>query len=253
MRVRIYPYKVGSVSARALAQALGGLCVRPDGAYRPRREDKVINWGNSVIPNWWPWTPLAQGVLNEPQKVRLASNKLLTLQKLEEAGVAHVPFTTDSVEARTWPVAYCREKLTGHSGEGIVIFDHSLGEIPPHAPLYTKAIDNNGEYRVHVFNGEVIDYRKKSRQREDAPTEAEKLVRNLASGWVYREGHLKRLDRVEQLAKDAIEALGLDFGAVDIIMDGAGEVYVLEVNTACGMEPRTLAKYVEAIKSKFNI
>jgi len=37
----------------------------------------------------------------------------------------------------------------------------------PTAPLYTKAITNNGEYRVHVFDGEVILYQKKSRRVDE--------------------------------------------------------------------------------------
>lgn len=110
----------------------------------------------------------------------------------------------------------------------------------PEAPLYTRAIANAGEYRVHVFNGRVILYQKKSRRVDDdgnvvTAEGAEADVRNLESNWVYRTGNLRRLERVELLAIDAVRALGLDFGAVDIIMDGEGAVYVLEVNTAPGL------------------
>jgi hypothetical protein len=110
----------------------------------------------------------------------------------------------------------------------------------PEAPLYTRGISNKGEYRVHVVDGEVILYQKKSRRVDDngeviTAEGAEADVRNLASNWVYRTGNLKRLDRVEELAVEAIEALGLDFGAVDIIMDENGDVFVLEVNTAPGI------------------
>ncbi len=259
MRFRVYPYKLGSQSAHQLAQAFGGLCVRPDGRYRYREGDLVVNWGASKQPAWATQNMV---MLNKTEAVRIASNKLLTLQKLAELGVPHVPFTTEGQVASAWcrdgETIYARNKLTGHSGEGIVVFTDD--DIRPNiragiigAPLYTKAINNHGEYRVHVFSGEVIDYRKKSRQREDAPTDEQKLVRNLASGWVYRGGHLKRLERIEKLAVDAVSALGLDFGAVDIIKDEDGNVHVLEVNTAMGLEDRTLQNYVGAIKSKFNL
>lgn len=110
----------------------------------------------------------------------------------------------------------------------------------PEAPLYTRGIPNAGEYRVHVVNGEVILYQKKSRRVDEdgnviTPEGEEADVRNLASNWVYRTGNLRRLDRVEQLAINAIDALDLDFGAVDIIKDENGDVFVLEINTAPGL------------------
>mgnify|MGYP001568081921 CR=1 FL=1 len=134
--------------------------------------------------------------------------------------------------------------------------DREIGELSsgqimelPHAPLYTRKVDNHGEYRVHVFKGEVIDYRKKSRRVDDEPTEDQRSIRTLGNGWIYRATELNRIERVETLAIDAIEALGLDFGAVDIIKDAAGEVYVLEVNTAVGSDDLTLSNYLNAIEN----
>jgi len=120
----------------------------------------------------------------------------------------------------------------------------------PIAPLYTAGVSNKGEYRVHVFDGEVILYQKKSRRvgedGEVVTAEGEEAdVRNLASNWIYRTGNLNRLERIEDLAIDAILALGLDFGAVDIIMDNEGDVFVLEVNSAPGLgNTDTLDAYV---------
>lgn len=127
----------------------------------------------------------------------------------------------------------------------------------PSAPLYTKKVENAGEYRVHVFDGEVILYQKKSRTVDEGgevnePTNEDSLVRNLASGWVYRTGNLRRLERVEELALDAISALGLDFGAVDIIKDTNGDVFVLEVNSAPGISnTETREAYINAFNSLF--
>jgi D-alanine-D-alanine ligase-like ATP-grasp enzyme len=46
-------------------------------------------------------------------------------------------------------------------------------------------------------------------------------------------------------AQKAVNALGLDFGAVDIIYNGhEDKYYVLEVNTAPGMEGETMFSYV---------
>ena len=38
------------------------------------------------------------------------------------------------------------------------------------------------------------------------------------------------------------------FGAVDMIVTKSGKWYVLEANTACGLENTTLEKYVEQFK-----
>ncbi len=126
----------------------------------------------------------------------------------------------------------------------------------PDAPLYTKAVRNNGEYRVHVMNGEVILYQKKSRRVDEETGDvitadgADADVRNLASNWIYRTGNLNRLERVEALAIQAIDALGLDFGAVDIIMDEDGSVYTLEVNTAPGISNQATAEaYINGFRS----
>jgi D-alanine-D-alanine ligase-like ATP-grasp enzyme len=54
---------------------------------------------------------------------------------------------------------------------------------------------------------------------------------------------------VEVQALLAIEACGLDFGAVDIIFNERKQTaFVLEVNTAPGLTGQTVAGYVERFK-----
>lgn len=293
MRIRIYPYKLTSLSAKRLRDALNSLLVRPNGNYRPRENDLVVNWGNSENPSWN--SPLVRW-LNPPEAVARAADKILTFTRLREREVPTLDFTTDRNVASGWTgTVYVRHKTKSHSGDGIEVvqrteenqdggvadelntmaerlehlgfdfFASALFEeaevlsvpVPmsplPTAPLYTRGIENHGEYRVHVFDGEVIDYRKKSRTREedgevDVPTPEENAVRTLGNGWIYRQGSLNRLERVESLALQAIAALELDFGAVDIIMDEHGDVFVLEVNTAVGLADATLENYLTAIR-----
>lgn len=280
MRVIIYPYKLGSQSAKDLQAKLveagiRTLRVHPDGRYRPRQNDVIINWGNSHEPNWS--MDINRTFLNTPHAVGLAANKLNTFRRLTERNVPTIPWTTDPSVAREWMQVYVRHELNSHSGAGIEIVelehdiervalvdelrrngyndfaDQVMAEVAenrmevPDAELYTKSINNHGEYRVHVFNGEIIDYRKKSRHYDDEPTEEQKAIRTLGNGWVYRANHLERLERIEQLAIQAIDALDLDFGAVDIIKDAEGNVFVLEVNTAVGMDDHTLSNYTTKI------
>src|ERR1700676_360734 len=103
MALRIYPYNLGSESATALGDLLNVLKVKPDGNYVPKVYDRVVNWGNSRIPNWS--VKAAQRgvtVLNKPGSVNTASNKLAAFQALQAAGISIPKFTTDITTAQTW-------------------------------------------------------------------------------------------------------------------------------------------------------
>lgn len=181
-------------------------------------------------------TPSTAPVLSEAQEER-SLNLMAYLAEFEELGESELVEVVEGI-------------LDDMEPEGM-----TTDTTVPTAPLYTRGVANNGEYRVHVVDGEVILYQKKSRRvNEDGEVETaegqDADVRNLASNWIYRTGNLERLERVEQLAISAIEALGLDFGAVDIIKDNDGNVFVLEVNSAPGLgNADSLEAYTEAFNN----
>ena len=246
-RVVILPYKIGSKSARDLQKSLQNegfrtLRVYPDRLYRPRENDFIVNWGYSGRTKWGN----DNVDLNHPNNVAIAVNKLRTFNLLKANNVRVPEFTTDIEIARNWDKVYCRHALESSKGMGIEVVNSNELSL---APLYVKAIDVKGEYRVHVMNGKVIDYAKKLRRRDVEYTDENMLIRNSDNGWVFCRGRLRRFEDVEQIAVEAIEALGLDFGSVDIVKDENYTPYVLEVNTASGIEGTTLKNYTSGIIS----
>jgi len=241
MKLKIAPYKLFSKSAKALSKALGVKRLIPGSSYRPGYRTTVINWGSSSCN--YPGAT----IINRPEAVKVAANKLLTFQALKRAGVPVPEFTTDRHAALEWQRQglriVARQKLNAHTGEGLIIVQ--TNDALPHAPLYVKYVRKEKEYRVHVFRGQIIDLTEK-RKRHGAET-INPYVRNLSSGWVFCRTGLYPSEQVKTQSIRAVQALGLDFGAVDII-ERNGQVWVLEVNSAPGLEATTLTKYTEAFR-----
>ncbi len=248
MTTFIYPYKAGSVSAKSLATALN--CKRAKREGPLLRCETFINWGSSVVGrNLQLFGKM--NYLNYPEAIVKASNKLESFKAFQ--GVVPTPmWTTSQDEASRWlmegvcEMVVCRTKLNGHSGEGIVL-STKVEELVP-APLYTVYLNKNQEYRVHVFQGEVFFIQRKARKLDVPDEKVNWKIRNHKNGFIYANKDVEVDKAAKQCAVDAVQALGLDFGAVDLLMDYNGDFYVLEVNTACGLEGTTLEKYVEQFK-----
>lgn len=256
----IWPYALFSGSARNLARALRTKRVRPNGRYRPRRRDLVINWGASTVPVWFSGRVGAQ-TLNLPQYVRTASDKLAAFRALERAGCAAVPFTTDIEVARSWlaqPVygrklnaVVCRQLTRANSGRGIVLAKTPEEVVP--APLYTRYQPKAEEYRVHVWQGRVIDIQEKRRRNGFAEYEnASPYIRNHPNGWVFCRDGVQPPDEVVEKSLEAVAALGLHFGAVDLGYHPDYGTGLYEINTAPGIEGQTLVTYADSIRRELH-
>ncbi len=257
-RLVIWAAKGMFKSARKLATALKPetqrkvLIVRSDSLrFKPRPTDVIINWGNSKAPEFYKSLVEWQAHYNDIEPVGIAVNKLRTFQALQDR--CNIPeWTTDPLIARMWENVVIRNKLTGFGGEGIRLWnkeDAGAEGLFPDAPLYVQYKKKKKEFRVHVFKGEVIDITQK-KKRKDFDGEINTKIRNYANGWVYcREDIIEPLDLREQ-SLAALDALGLDFGAVDIIWnEKENKSYVLEINTAPGICETTLEKYKQAFLS----
>jgi glutathione synthase/RimK-type ligase-like ATP-grasp enzyme len=242
MSLKLFPYKIGSLSAKRLARTLGILRVSP--TYNARRKDVIINWGNSTPPHF-RWM---EQDLNKPHAIALASNKLETFREFRSNSFIDIPdWTTNPEEAQHWLdlglKTYCRRLLSSHSGNGIVICND--GDKLVSAPLYTLHTKHKHEYRVHVFRDQILDVQQKKKKLGYGNGNG---IRNHSNGWVYARAEIAPTEELLSSARRAVKLLGLDFGAVDIghrLIDN--KFFVFEVNTAPGLEGTTLDKYAKAI------
>jgi glutathione synthase/RimK-type ligase-like ATP-grasp enzyme len=184
-----------------------------------------------------------------PDAVGLASNKLRTFNYWSDAGVSCPEWTTDYYTALGWveddATVFCRTQVQAHSGIGIVIATNPDEFVS--APLYTKYIKKKKEFRVHVFNNEVIDIQEK--RLSHGAVDRGWLIRNHNNGFVFCRDNIIEPTDLRQVALHAVTSLGLDFGAVDVIYNQHyDKCYALEVNTAPGLEGTTLERYTTKIK-----
>lgn len=243
MKIFIYPYKPGSQSAKRLSGALGAKRIKHHGSKFKESQNKVvINWGSSSCP---------YDCLNDSGAVSVASDKLLSLKQLSLSGVSVPEWTTDRQIASDWlkegHTVVCRGTLVGSSGQGITLVSDPLCELP-FVPLYTKYTKKKDEYRVHVFDGSVIDIQRKMRKKSVPDQQVDWKIRNLAGGFIFGREGVNPDDTVLEESCRAVTSLGLLFGAVDIGDHPETGARVYEVNTAPGLEGSTVDSYVKAMR-----
>jgi len=213
MAVKIYPYKQGSRSAHALADALGGRVLRREGSrYRYREQDLIINWGQSVAP---PFPFAHDTYLNSIAAVQCASNKLGAFGRMRDGGVQIPQFWTrqEDIPDEAFPIV-CRTILNGHSGAGIVIASNRAELVA--APLYVKYMKKRDEYRIHVgMVGErngypyaeggdvpfptIISIQRKAVRNGNPPIDTR--IRNHDNGYVFVRGDVNPPEQVLEQAR----------------------------------------------------
>lgn len=235
-------------TGRILAELLG---LEQHGVRQPTRAlDVLIRWG-SVRQ-----MPRARRVLNQARAIALASDKVATIERLNAAGIRCVPCFTTWEQART---AAGRRIILGrtrhgHSGKGIVVYDPEriYGERYLSQPReadewYTIYYEPTREVRVHVVDDRVIRVQGKYL---DFPEQASlnPFMRNWATGYRFRTPRRDLRSRRKEIAIEAVRNLGLNFGAVDMLLFGTErKALVLEVNTAPSCSPMTANAYAEAL------
>ncbi len=245
----ILGYKPGLKSVRQLRKFPGIRSIKHQGSkFKPAGHKMVINWGacksNLILEKC--------RVLNHPIQVSEAANKLHAFENMEAENVSTVPFTTDVKKAEEWiregSKVMCRTLLRGKGGDGIVVAK-TVDELVK-APLYTRYQKSKSEWRVHVFNEGILEVNRKVRNPEVPDEDVDWDVRNHDRGFIFQRNN----DHVPQCVRDAsieaVKALGLDFGAVDVLYNQHyDKAYVLEINCAPNIEGSLVERYAEAIQA----
>jgi glutathione synthase/RimK-type ligase-like ATP-grasp enzyme len=249
----VYPYKSGSKSVKALKQALGikAINVKGNSKFKGNPNKIVINWGSSSMSD----EAKKCKIINKPEAVELAANKFKFFEAVKEK--INIPeYTLDKDKAYGWiesdNIVFSREKLSGNSGDGIVILENLYDwENYNHekTKMYVKYIPKKDEFRIHVSGGQVIDMQRKAKRHELDGEDVNWKIRSYDNGFIFKREGVEPHQQVLDQAVKAVELCGLDFGAVDIIWNNfQKKAYVLEVNTAPGLEGSTVDSYKKSLK-----
>lgn len=189
-------------------------------------------------------------------------DKLAQYKYFKEKGLSALEFTTDYKEAFKWwdagATVFGRKYLNASCGKGIIVFtspkeDGDEGPCPDNiCPVYTKYKPKKREFRVHIFKNKVVTIVEKKRKANYQGDKKDAKIRNLEHGYIFAQQIT--LDdglraRIEALSLAAGQVCKSDFKGVDIAYnEKLDDVFVIEVNSAPGIEGSNVGKYVEAIK-----
>lgn len=255
-------------SGATLARALGIPNSSPETSRRMRGDRFVINYGCSVDPGL-NWRQRSITFTNSPQSVHNCADKRETFRKMLVAKQSNpalhfLEWTDDRTVAAGWVrddgKAIGRSVINGHSGVGISVL--RAANNVPNLPLYTRYFKKDIEYRVHVAFGRVALIQQKKRgERYNGDDPDLALIRTNANGWIFSINDLDCDVRnyrglIETLALNAAQAVGIQHGAVEILVkhkrQGAPDAVVCEINSAPALgNPSTLNAYVQAFRAKF--
>lgn len=223
-----------------LARRVGISC----GKEPPVSVDVLVRWGTSKEVEC-----RAKSVLNDRWGILRAIDKRRSLAEFRGRGVL-APFLFPG-RRPLWLPAVGRTK---HHQEGcgfwLCLQEADVARaLEEGVEYFVPYVPTKAEYRVHVVDGHVLFMQRKVLKRGKG--DLWPWLRNVKSGW--------SLDRCEEVAEvaevgvRAVRALGLDFGAADVLESDAGLVYVLEVNTAPRLRGEKLDMWAEALGRRLNV
>lgn len=178
-------------------------------------------------------------------------DKLYQYQWFKQNEISSPEFTTEKSVAQSWLEegysVFARTLLRACEGKGIIVLEENGNKPVPNAPVYTKYKKKKKEFRIHVYNDTVVAVLEK-RKKKDFEGERETKIRNTANGYVFCSNNVEEPEGLRELALKASKVTQSHFKGVDIGWNEKNqELFVIEVNSAPGIEGSNISKYVEAI------
>ena len=183
----------------------------------PKR-DWIIRWGSRKV------TDLSGTSINTTKALKVVSNKGKFRSLLSSNNVRVPPSGVFPMVVRPLKHTCGKHFYVAHNEVELVSITSNLG-----TEWYaSELIDKSAEYRVFCVQGRVVNVSQK------IPHDPSKPIWNVATG-NCEFVNVKWGDWPIGIVYEALKAFwvsGLDFGAVDVIVDTEGTPYVLEVNSA---------------------
>lgn len=165
-------------------------------------------------------------------------DNLEQIKKLAASGV-RVPPIVDDIEKADWEhmkFPMLAREAKHHGGKDIkaVMQAEEIGwRKQSGSAFFTQYIPIAEEFRAWVYRRRIKAVYKKEMKW---PEKFKRIGRNFQNGFAFSFVEKEALHPLLHIhTVKAVYALGLDFGAVDIILGKDGHFYVLEVNTAPGV------------------
>jgi glutathione synthase/RimK-type ligase-like ATP-grasp enzyme len=229
-----------STTGQALVDALKEKNIDINGGMKdPGKVPILIRWGSLLGVASNPGK-----VINSKTAIAKASNKEAALEIFGQNGIS-IPKTMNARQVTTSDFPVLGRKVHHIAGNDIILClqkkDLAVA-VQNGCTHFTKYIPTATEFRLHVWGDQVIKI------SEKVLTEPERnkdpWIRNFDEGYTFMSPKTKLSGQAKGMAVDAVACLGLNFGAVDMILGDDGLAYVLEVNSAPGLIDSSVDCYV---------
>lgn len=222
--------KLGRTSCREIA-------VASETGIRTIRNDKVGTDtfdGQNFIVRWGCTSDVPQGIpiINKAASIHKVNDKLEFRKVLDEHELCPTTwYNVDDLSSNELPVIV--RKHTHAQGRHLHVCT-SMEQVRTAANLYgqgryyiSEYINKVAELRVFVVQGRVACVANK------IPADPDAVAWNVAKGGSFENVKWDNWNmRAVRYAVEAFNLSGLDFGGVDVMIDGDNNCYVLEINSA---------------------
>jgi glutathione synthase/RimK-type ligase-like ATP-grasp enzyme len=221
---------------------MGILGVNPYGTPAPH-ESKVIRWGVGCGIGYVP-----SKVLNKQVAVNNAIDKNKAIQLFNLHGVRTARYTgTAPCVGRTF------EHTQGQNFWLCWQHDQIYSAKQEGAQYFIEYIPIKQEYRVHVLGGQIAFVQRK--YQSDRISTAFMGIQGFSNNWHKNIFTGAVSNDIKTTSINAVKALGLDFGGVDILVSiNDDKAYVAEVNTGPALPTEEVrAPYIQFFKERFEL